>query len=132
MKNLNMKMLMTNLVDIYMKFADMYGEREKDYKKECFGHMQDENSPEEKEDGEEEDYCIIETGFNIFFLIAQYIEFKGDVRKTLLWAALFMANLHSHILRLYGRGREEVIRCDQQVAVWNDLRLLQVDHRGHL
>ena len=36
--------------------------------------------PETEE--EIEKYCIIETGFNIFFLIAQYVEYKGDIRKA--------------------------------------------------
>jgi len=36
-------------------------------------------TPEE----ESEEYCslIIETGFNIFFLIAQFVEFNGNLRK---------------------------------------------------
>ena len=35
-------------------------------------------------DNDDEDYCIIETGFNIFYLIAQYIETKGDKSKPTL------------------------------------------------
>lgn len=76
MKNMNVKILKRNLIDIYMNYKKINGDRLKDYKEECFNQMNEEPK------SEDDDYCIIETGFNIFFLIAQYVEYKGDIHFT--------------------------------------------------
>ena len=36
MKNLNMKILKQNLVDIFIVYKNIYGDREKDYVDKCF------------------------------------------------------------------------------------------------